>query len=229
MPGVAAIGVRQRFTPLSAKMNWSHPLTHRILFCGVPHLGVEYAKSRPATNGPLATEQGASAFGTAMYGLWTNAATTDLQFLSGAFTVAQAYTNKDFTNSYTRCFTRFTYTSETANDGWELRHGQSGFPQTCMFRNNGSSAYLLQGATTLDHGILILTSTGASRSLYVNALVSSTSTTGNLNPVATTANTSVNWSGTGKLPGSIACAWDRVLSAGEIAMFVADPFCMLSY
>lgn len=224
MAGVAAIGARQRFNPLNARMNYSHPLAMGLVFYGLPYLGVDLMKNRNADS--FLGYRDAGGFGAACRLAWTNARTTDMSFTTGAHTIGMAYNFVGSASFGQQVIRRASYTSETVNSGWE--HGvQTGtLSMNVMFRNNGSLNYLFTSSTFLRHVVQFSTTNGTTKQIYGNALQLASSTSGNLLPVDSTTDLDMNFSSTS---ASVVCAWSRVLSTNEIAMFTADPYCILSY
>jgi len=225
MAGVAAIGARQRFNPLGARMNYSHPLAKDLVFCGTPYSGVDFAKSRNVSS--FQGDRNAGPFGAARRALWTNANTTDMSFTTGSHTLAVATNALGTITSSSLAFRRSAYVSETSNTGWGM--GGTGTDSTLyeIFRDNSLSNYNFTATDFPRHSVIVTSSDGTTKSIYHNALQAASSTSGNLLPIDSVANVNINFSSTQS--AAIACAWNRVLSTNEIAMFVADPFCMLSY
>lgn len=224
MAGVAAIGVRQRFNPLNARLNYSHPLAVGLVFCGIPYLGVDLMKNRNATS--FASGRNPGAFGAARRATWANARTTDMSFTTGGHTLAVAFNFLGTVSSNEPALRRGSYNSEGSNTGYEFGGSATNRAKYTMFRNNGSSNYVFQSSTIPRNGVLVATTDGTTKRLYENGLQTTSSTSGNLLPVDSTADVNINFGGTS---ASIACAWSRVLSTNEIAMFTADPYCVLSY
>lgn len=224
MAGVAAIGVRQRFNPLNARMNYSHPLAAGLVFCGIPYLGVELMKNRNASS--FVNERNASAFGTARRTTWDNNRTTDMSFTTGSFTIATAYNILGTVSAAQPSLRRGSYSSEGNNQGYEFGAGGTNRALFVIFRNNGSSNYMLDTTNFSRQVVQFGTSDGTTKRIYNGALQATSSTSGNLLPVDSTADVNINFGGTS---ASIACAWNRVLSTNEIAMYAADPYCLLSY
>ncbi len=229
-----ALGLRKRFTPLAASLDWSHPLAAGIEFCGVPTLGIDLAKMRPAkfvaASGQTYSSD-ASGFGGTLTASWENNATTDLAFLSGPFTVAVAarLLNVDATQV---SFGRSAYVSETNNQGWALQRrasssGTRGFSFT-SYRNNAASNYACSNAViaVAQTYVQVGRSNGSSfRENFVNGSRQATNAN-NPNPVNSTEPLLI---GTLNNVPTIAVAWSRVLSNNEISMFTADPFSLLKY
>jgi hypothetical protein len=202
-------------------------------FCGIPSIGLDLAKNRVGSNISVAGQTHGtrpSVFGPTFVANWSNASTTDLAFTSGPFTVAIAARLLS-TSSFFTTFSRGNYVSETNNQGWYTQFRSSSSIGTSMlsFRNNGSSQYML--ATNVseptDNYVQVTRSNGVNlRELFVirNTQTNFVSTANNANPIASTATTFV---GTNDNVVSIALGWSRSLSDNEIALFNADPFCML--
>lgn len=229
-----ALGLRKRFTPLAASLDWSHPLAADLEFCGVPTLGVDLAKMRPAkflaASGQTYSSD-ASGFGATLTASWANNATTDLAFLSGPFTVAVAarLLNVDATQV---SFGRSAYVSESNSQGWLLQRrpsvsGTRGFSFT-SFRNNSAANYACSNAiaAVAQTYVQVGRSNGSNlRENFVNGIQLATNVN-NSNPVDSTEPLLV---GTLNNVPTIAIAWSRALSNNEIAMFTADPFSLLRY
>lgn len=226
MAGVAAIGVRQRFNPLNARMNYSHPLAKDLLFCGIVYLGVDLMKNRNCFDSR--TEKNPGGFGVARQIRFDADRTTDMTFTTGSFTVAAATNFLGTPTGGENIFRRSNYTSESSNAGWNLQFNVSGGATTNLeiFRNNSSASYTFQASGLARHGTSVSTSDGVTKKIFSNGLEIGSSTTGNLNPLDANTTVQMNF---GATSASIACAWNRVLSTNEIAMFHADPYCMLSY
>lgn len=226
MAGVAAIGVRQRFNPLNARMNYSHPLAKDLVFCAVVYLGVDLMKNRNCLD--IRGEKDPGGFGVARQIRFDADKTTDMTFTTGSFTVAAATNFLGTPPGGENIFRRSSYTSETTNAGWNLQFTVAPGSSTGLqiFRNNGSASYSFQVAGLARHGTTVGTSDGVTKKIFSNGLEIGSSTTGNLLPID--ANTAVQMN-FGSTSTSIACAWNRVLSTNEIAMITADPYCMLSY
>lgn len=229
-----ALGLRKRFVPLAASVDWSHSLASDLEFCGVPTLGIDLAKMRPATfvaaSGQTYSSD-ASGFGATLTVSWANNATTDLAFLSGPFTVAVAarLLNVDATQV---SFGRSAYVSESNNQGWALQRrmsssGTRGFSFT-SYQNNAASSYACTNAVTAvaQTYVQIGRSNGSNlRENFVNGTRLATNVN-NANPVNSTEPLLI---GTLNNVPTIAVAWSRALSNNEIAMFTADPFALLRY
>lgn len=222
MAGVAAIGARQRFNPLNARMNYSHPLAKDLVFCGLPYLGVDLAKNRNAFTFTNARKAG-------MYGFaceveWDANRTTDMEFTTGSFTIAIAQSVNNTANH--TAFKRGTYTSETVNSGFQLYQHSTPASRFVIFANNGGTSYIQDAQRRVYHGTITGTGDGTTKRIYCDSRQEDSSTTGNQRPITTTGSVAIN---DGDTSTSLACAWNRVLSTNEIAMFTADPYCMLSY
>jgi hypothetical protein len=147
-------------------------------------------------------------------------------FTTGSFTIATAYNYLGTVSSSEPSFRRGGYTSEATNQGWQFGAGGTNRATLTLFRNNGSSNYLLEAGISRQV-VQFGTSDGTTKRIYNDALQAVSSTSGNLLPVEhLTADVNINFGGTS---ASIACAWNRVLSTNEIAMYAADPYCLLSY
>jgi len=229
-----ALGVRKRFVPLSASVDWSHPLSANLEFCGVPTLGLDLAKMRPATfvaaSGQTYTSS-ASGFGATITASWANNQTTDLAFLSGPFSVAVGarLLNIDVRDV---SFGRSLYSSESINQGWVLQRRESssitrGFSFS-SFGNNTSASYACSNLVTAvaQTYVQVGRSNGSNlRENFVNGTRLATNSA-NPNPLSTTEPLLI---GTTSNVPTIALAWSRSLTDAEVAMLTADPFCLLRY
>lgn len=220
MAGVAAIGVRRGFVPQHAILNSSHPLAVGLVFCGIPALGYELAKNRPVSSS--LAEKTPSSYGFSSRATWSNASTVDMEFSSGSHTNAVAYNYFGAPSGAQKFFRRSTYVSESSNSGWELNGNTGPVTNYTLFRND--SNYVFSASAFVYDGVAVGISDGTTKRIYINSQQITSSTTGNLLPVATTADVNMSFGGS----ATIACSWDRVLTSNEIAMFVADPFCMLN-
>lgn len=226
MAGVAAIGARQRFNPLNARMNYSHPLAKDLVFCGIVYLGVDLMKNRNCFD--FRAEKNPGGFGVARQIRFTAEQTTDMTFTAGSFTLAIANNYIGTPAGGENTFRRSSYTSEATNAGWNMQANVSGTAVTRvqLSRNNGAANYDFTSGTLPRHGTTVFTTDGVTKKIFTDGLETASSTTGNLLPLDANTTVQMNF---GNTSVSIACAWNRVLSTNEIAMFHADPYCMLSY
>lgn len=226
MAGVAAIGARPRFMPRYAKLNYSHPLSNGLIFCGIPALGTDLVDNRNCTT--FNADRSPSMFGFTSRVAWPNAQTADTAILSGAHTIGIAASFLGTPSSTIAAFDRSNYSSEASNAGWALNYINTSRIRYNVFNNNGAANYALDTTAMSNHGTVVGTSDGSTRrSIYIDGLRSNTTTSGNFVPNNSTDNLAMNAGGGTAV--TVACIWGRQLSDNEIAMFAADPFCMLSY
>lgn len=228
------IGRRPRWAPPpTALPDPSHPLSAGLVFCHVT--GVELASGRGRATGAGAPDT-PTVFGNALNGRasWPNAATADLAFTSGAWTVAGCGWSK-ITSGTVDILARYTYTSEANNQGWSLDWNGAGLCRFIVFNNNAAATYLL--STTPSPNLGPFVAVGVSdpnatqkRSLYYNGALAASATT-TPNPVVdnVASLTSGPLSTVIQARTTSACAWNRALSPNEVAQYTADPFCFLRW
>jgi len=229
-----ALGVRRRFVPSSASVDWSHPLAQGLEFCGIPSISLDIAKGRVATNvvsAPQVYGERPSDFGLATVARWENNATTDLGFTSGPFSIAVINTVFDNTGYFTS-FGRSAYVSESNNQGWELSSRPTADTRRGLSfvsnRNNNVTSYALSTLVVASPGTYVHVgrSNGSNlRELFINGLRLN-STASNINPLSSTGPLFL---GTSNNATVIALAWNRSINNNEIAMLTSSPFCLLRY
>lgn len=227
-----ALGLRKAFTPNYAAVDWSHPLSQRLEFCGVPSLGLDLAKMRPATSVAASGqtyELLPSRYGQSLIANWSNASTTDLAFTSGPFTLA-VVSNLSGTSTAYNAFARRVYVDEANNQGWgmQLRFLSPLGANFQSLRNNSVTFWQCTPSSTIATGsyVHVGRSNGTNfRELFQNGLRIA-ATSANANPVDSSGDLILGSQGA---TTSIGLAWSRFLTNVEIAQLTADPFCMLRY
>lgn len=224
-----ALGVRRRFVPSSASVDWSHPLAQGLQFCGVSSLGLDLAKNRiGSVSGHTNTS---SVYGPTKLVSWTNAQTTDLAFTSGPYTIATASV-LSANNTYYASMDRSVYVSESNSQGWAMqsRPNSDARPglSSISLRNNSVANYVIHTGTLAPLGsyVHLVRSNGSNlRELFVDGLRRATNAN-NANPVSSSANLTMTVT---SFTVTLGLCWSRSLSDNEIAMLTADPFCFLRY
>ncbi len=159
--------------------------------------------------------------------------TADLNF-TGPWSVAvHVYVNEARPLGYLQAVQRRNYVSEANNQGFDLNvmptndNNKYAFQ---VFNNNGAASYRLLGAMTVTGGdhVLVGTSDGVTRRLYVDAALDG-STTNNPLPAACTAGNgleevNVNHTQAGWVYASY--VWNRCLQPDEVRMLAAQPYAM---
>jgi hypothetical protein len=167
------------------------------------------------------------------------AISADLQFTSGPFTVAALVYRQNNTaaGEYPQLFGQDAYVSETNNQGWllQLRSSTDGFTGWAFgsFRN-ASTAGGGGGALTStlnnvvgDH-LIVGTSNGTNlRTLYVDGQANATGSF-NVNPLTSAGNMTNISTANVKVPLYYGLAWNRCLSAAEVAYLWSDGISLLS-
>jgi len=227
-----ALGLRKGFVPNSANIDWAHPLSSRLEFCGVPSLGLDLAKMRPAILTATSGQTHGSKpdrYGPSLIANWSNADTTDLAFTSGPWTLA-VVTHLYGGGAFYDTFRRHVYVGESNNQGWGIQINTTAPPGASFlsFRNNSAANWRCSQNQTIPFRsyVHIARSNGSNlRELFANGLrVAFVST--NVNPVDSAGSLIL---GNADVTSSIGFAWSRSLSNNDIALLTADPFCILRY
>lgn len=167
-----------------------------------------------------------------------NADTTDLEFTSGSFSIVAGFSLRSPGSSEFAGVERFTYTSESGNNGWSLEWRGAFSPNSgdtnrfafIVNRNNGVGSYLLASPTgyTEGHHVVAGVSDGSSlRSLYVGGLLVNTSAV-NLNPLSSSAAFGDSRGGaSGAISNTFAYLYNRALTPTAIRALTVEPFALV--
>ena len=234
----------QRIPRNRARVNYAHPAAAGIVAAYVPvaqGAGMIYdvvtgRRGSTATtwvtrhSGPAAMDPGT--------GSVSNGDSTQLDFLSGDWTVAAWYNAVPPANGeYLNIFGRYDYVAEANNRGWLLQcrppDAAGPRPGFCglVFRNSNVLNYTLgdsDGSVSARDGAMMMSTTGSVRHLYrndmVNRIVDGANTGTNLNPLTTSAPLVFGGSATtGKLAVYLALAWARGFSVANAIAWIEDP------
>lgn len=203
-------------------------LTQGLLYCVAPFLGYQpgtrdLVKVRPG----LFTELSNGYYGARWAPVWgidaagaSNAATTDLAFTSGAWTLGLWAWCNNSAGSNSQLFRRGVFTNSASNTGWEV-YQLDGQPIAVGSYRNDSNYELACTTVPPDNGAccVVHTSTGSAREIWFNGVSEATSSL-NANPLSTAQPLIFGDAQAGsKFAVLLACAWNRALSSREIAYF----------
>lgn len=211
-----------------ARIDWSHPLANGLQSCCV-EVGsgfvVDLAKPRSASSTtPNVRSLGSTA------GAWSipSAATTDLNFSSGGWSIAAiGYLSTTSGTSFDTLFGRSVYVDETNNQGWGVGIDTPNLTwRSFVFDNNGVGGYNTAGPPlTVGNIQLGISSDGFAGSLYVNGAAFASLGAVNVSPLTSAGPLTA---GSALLEMYVGCAWSRNLSPAEMRQFYLDPYCFLS-
>lgn len=225
------IGDRRRLTPpVTARVNWSHPLAQGLRFWANPAAGADIVRGYPGTisGGASPSSRGGIEFSDA----------------SGQITYGQA--NGGLLSSGSEWSAVVQFNMGTLADKWFIGKRQGFSPGNSEFGfgtgGGGSSANVqrkdgfvnIAGVFSANTSYIAGASISASTvNIYTNGNLAGSAASDMRADTGPTATLSVgrraDEGGDGFTTGSIqwAAVWARALSAAEMAQVYADPFCML--
>lgn len=215
------------------RINSGHTLAAGLRWCSVSAWGAELVGGRAYAPAPLvdAGPYGLGVLPAKFQTMATNAATAELGFTTGAFSVAALFWLPAAVTGYADVFCRALYVDETNNQGWSIYIDPTDQKVGSAFYSNSAFTVYSQKAVNalVPQNLYLVTATSNGstlRTISVNGLRETSGSTG-LNPAATTAD--VMWDETvGNEVVSIGTwAWARELTRDEIAFHWRDPFGML--
>jgi hypothetical protein len=214
-----------------ARIDRSHALARGLVGLLVPNRAgslVNLVTSQPIGGSPTFGRHARGV--TAENYTGNTAATTEWNFSSGPWSVAAYGHVTDVTGSeQPTLIGRNAYVSESDNQGWELGGVSTGAYRFLVFNNNGFANYNLNGSSSRVNGPVALAGTtdGTTRRLWVNG-AEEANTALNANAASATAGLSNASAATEHQHCYIAYAWNRELSARDVAELARDPFALLT-
>jgi len=221
----------------SLRQSWATPvmaapmdLGYGLRFLGVPR-GSRFWDRAVNNNRGFAATASTTAMGLGGPGgynasaVFTNAATTDLEFTSGPWSVWIYGAMTSLTNG--SWFGRRTYTSESANAGWNMESvSNNGSISFASYANNDQSFYGLYAPSAYPIGDIhiIGTSDGTTRTLYVNGRRVATGTN-NPNHLTTSGGLVIGGGSTRII--YICGVWGRCLKVPDVWALYANPWALL--